>query len=404
MGYIFAKFRVMRLLLIGIGLISSFIAVAQKKPPTADQLYTRAATAYDDGDYRKAIVLLDQCLLLEPGYTDAYFMRGGAREQLKDYQGALTDYNIFLERQPDHREVLFSRGAVRYQLKLYDQSREDFLKLLALPHGVTQTLYFNRAPNPNIRNPIVTAQSRINPLVFNYLGMIDLKQKRYAEAIVWLDSAIQTDSNDPAFYVNRAIAKQNLQDTTAALADYNRALKINPQHTAALHNLSLFASGKSSIDEAIESDPRELPPHLERGHQRLRQGDNKGAVADFTKALELEDSDPEIWFSRGLARERLQDFKGAFSDYTQAIELKENHFKAWINRANVLLKMQRYEDAIQDYTVALVYQSDFAAAYYNRAIAKGYLKDFTGACDDVKRAEALGMKAEKGMKEKFCVE
>lgn len=394
----------MRALLIGIGMIYSFIAAAQKKPPTADQLYARAEAAYDEADYRSAIENLDQCLLLEPGYTEAYFVRGGAREQLKDYQGALTDYNIFLERRPDHREVLFSRGAVRYQLKLYDQSREDFLKLLSLPHGETQTLYFNRAPNPNIRNPVVTAQSKINPLVFNYLGMIDLKQKRYAEAIVWLDSAIRADSNDPAFYVNRAIARQNLRDTTAALADYNRALKINPQHTAALHNLSLFARGESSIDDAIESDPRELPPHLERGHQRLLHGDNKGAVADFTKALELEDRDPEIWFSRGLARERLQDFKGAFSDYTQAIELKENHFKAWINRANVLLKMQRYEDAIQDYTVALVYQSDFAAAYYNRAIAKSYLQDFAGACEDLKQAERLGLKAQSGMKEKFCMQ
>jgi tetratricopeptide (TPR) repeat protein len=330
-------------------------------------------------------------------------MRGGAKEQLKDFQGALTDYNIFLDQQIDHREGLFNRGVVRYQLKLYDQAREDFLRLLSLPHGITQTVYFNRSPSPNSRTPVITAESKINPLIYNYLGMVDLKQKRYPEAVHWLDSAIGIDPKDPAFYTNRALAKQSMSDTVGALKDFNQALKLNPQHTAALHNLSLLKQGKS-IDEAIESDPRELPPYLERAHQRLIKGDNRGALEDFTKALELDDRSAETWFSRGLARERLQDLQGAFSDYTQAIELKEDHFKAWINRANVLLKMKRYEDAIQDYTVALVYQPDYAAAYYNRAIARHYLKALSEACSDLTQAERLGMKVDVKMKEQFCKE
>lgn len=382
-------------------LIAISTVVWAQKPLNANQLYLRAEEAYNNGDYRNAIAYLDQCVALSPGYSDAYFMRGGAKEQLKDFQGALTDYNIFLERQIDHREGLFNRGVMRYQLKFYDLAREDFLRLLSLPNGVTQTVYFNRSPNANNKNPVMTAESKINPLIYNYLGMVDLKQQRYKEAIHWLDSAIGIDPKDPAFYTNRALAKQNLSDTVGALKDFNHALKLNPQHTAALHNLSLLKQGKS-IDEAIESDPRELPPYLERAHQRLLKGDHRGAQEDFTRALLLDSANAETWFSRGLSRERLQDFQGAFSDYTQAIELKENHFKAWINRANVLLKMKRYEDAIEDYTVALIYQADYAAAYYNRAIAKNYRKDLTGACEDLKRAEGLGMKIEEKMKSQFC--
>ena len=64
--------------------------------------------------------------------------------------------------------------------------------------------------------------------------------------------------------------------------------------------------------------------------------------------------------------------------------------------------MQRYRDAIEDYTVALVYQPDYAAAYYNRAIAKNYLKESAGACEDLNKAENLGMKVEPRMKDLFC--
>jgi tetratricopeptide (TPR) repeat protein len=393
----------MKLLLAALFACYSVALLSQDKPLKTHQLYDRAEAAYDQGDYKKTIEYLDQCLLLDPGYSEAYFMRGGAREQLKDFKGALTDYSIFLERRVDHREGLFNRGFVRYQLKLYDLAREDFKRLLTLPPGETNTLYFNRSANVNSRNPVMTAQSRTNPLIFNYLGMIELKQKRYSEAIAWLDSAIRLDEKDPDYFVNRALAKQQLSDTTGALADYKHALKLNPQHTLALHNLAVFQrSGEHPVDRAIESDSSILYPFLERAQLRLQQGDNKGALADFTKALELEDKDPEIWFSRGLVRERLQDFTGAFSDYTQTIELKEDHFKGWINRANVLLKMQRYKDAVDDYTVALVYHPDFAAAYYNRAIAKNYLKDLSGACEDLKKAAALGMKVEEKIREQLC--
>jgi tetratricopeptide (TPR) repeat protein len=393
----------MKSILATVVMFMGLAAYAQDKPLKPAQLYARAEAAYDDGDYKKTVEYLNQCLQLEPGYADAYFMRGGAKEQLRDYKGALTDYNIFLERRVDHREGLFNRGLMRYQLKQYDLAREDFERLLILPPGETQTIYFNRSASINSRNPVMTAQSQTTPLILNYLGMIDLRQKHFMKAISWLDSAIELNPKDADYYVNRALAKQNIRDSVGALNDYQSALKINPQHTLALHNLAVFKDREgNTIDQAIESDSTVLQPFLERGQLRMKQGDLHGALADFSKALALEDKDSEIWFSRGLVRERLQDFQGAFSDYTQSIELKEDHFKGWINRANVLLKMQRYHDAIEDYTVALVYQPDYAAAYYNRAIAKNYLKESAGACEDLNTAESLGMKVEPGMKELFC--
>ena len=389
--------------------ICSLVSVGQEKRVNASKVFALAETAYNEGHYQKAVTYLDQCVLDDPGYSEAYFLRAGAREQLKDYEGALTDYSIFLAQKPDNPEALFSRAMIRYQLKKYEQAREDFSRLIQLPPGETQTIYFNKSASVRGVNQIMTTQSITAPLIYNYLGMIDLRLKNFKTAITWLDSAIHLDAREADYLVNRGLARENLGDSAAALQDFQKALTINPQHTLALHNLAILNRAKEKkepaqdpLEQAIESDSSMLYPYLERARQRFEGGFYKGALVDYTKALELEDKDPEIWLSRGLVRERLKDFTGAFSDYTKAIDLKENFVKAWVNRANVLLKLERYKDAVEDYSVALIYQPDFAAAYYNRAIAKNYLKQNNEACEDLKKAEALGMKVEGKMKTKFC--
>lgn len=390
-------------------LVYSLVSSGQVTRVNTNKVFAQAETAYNEGHYREAVTFLDKCLQEDPGFSEAYFMRAGAREQLKDYEGALTDYSIFLEQKPDNPEAIFSRAIIRYQLKKYEQAREDFTRLTQLPAGETQTIYFNKAASVHGTNQVMTTQSIKAPVIFNYLGMIDLRLKNFKASKAWLDSAILLDAKEADYLVNRGLVNENLGDSAAALQDFQKALTINPQHTLALHNLAILNRTKEKqqplqdpLELAIESDSSMLYPYLERARQRFEGGFYKGALADYAKALELEDKDPEIWLGRGLVRERMKDLDGAFSDYTKAIDLKENFVKAWVNRANVLLKLERYKDAVDDYSVALIYQPDLAAAFYNRAVARSYLKQNTEACADLKKAEALGMEVSEKMKDRFC--
>ena len=129
--------------------------------------------------------------------------------------GANTDYNIYLELKPDQPEALLSRATVRYQLGLYEQSKEDFLKLLTLPVGETQTIFYNQSASASGANQIMTAQGAIKPQIFNYLGLVETKLGHYKEAITWLDSAIALRRKEADYYVNRGIAKEGMNDPTA---------------------------------------------------------------------------------------------------------------------------------------------------------------------------------------------
>jgi tetratricopeptide (TPR) repeat protein len=386
-------------------------SAGQVKPKKPEQLFEEAEAVYNDGKFREAIQLLDECLKLNAGYFDAYALRAPAKEQISDLDGALTDYSIYLEKFPDNPDMLMSRAVLRYKIGYYDQAREDFLKMLTLNSSETNSIFFRQNMSTEERNPMMTTtQQGHGPYVFNYLGLIDFKQKNFQAAIVSFDTAIRLDTRQPDFYVNRGLAKESLNDSTA-IKDYEAALQLNPQHTLAKHNLDAWREKKlqklspeERLTQTIEADSTMLYPYLERAQQRFEGGYFKGALEDYNQAISMDSSNIEIWLGRGLTREKLKDYTGAFSDYTKAIDLKEDYAKAWLNRGNVLLKLERYNDAIEDYNVALLYWPDYPLAFYNRGMAKVKLKKNPEACADLQQAEQLGMKVEAKVKSKICGE
>lgn len=385
-----------------------FLTNGQEKPKKPYVLYEEAEGAYNSGKYQEALELLNQCLKVSPGYFEAYSLRGSVKEILKDFDGALTDYSIYLEQIPEHLEVLMSRAALRFKIGFYEQAKEDFFRLLTMEPAETNAIFYRQNMSVGDRNPVMTTQSGHKSYIYNYLGLTESKLKNYTHAIAYYDTALQLNPKEPDYFVNRGLAKESINDTTAS-ADYETALKLNQVHTLARHNLSALKAKQGQpvtyedrLTETISADSTMLYPYLERALQRFESGYYKGAIEDYNKALEIDQSDEEIWLGRGLAREKLKDFEGAFSDYTKAIDIREDFFKAWINRGNVLFKLERYNEAIEDFNVALIYQTDFAPAFYNRAMAKMKLKNKSEACLDLKRAEALGMKVEQKVKSKIC--
>lgn len=387
----------------------SLSCLAQDKPKKPYELHEEAERAYNGGKYKEALALLDQCLKVNPGFMDAYSLRGAVREQLKDNDGALTDYSIYLEKFPDHREVLISRAVLRYRIGYYDAAKDDFLKLLLLPSaGETNAIFYKQAMSVDDKNPMMTAQGNHASYILNYLGLTESKLRNFEQAKQYFDSAISLNATEPDYFVNRGLVKESLNDSTA-IRDYEQALRLNPRHTLATHNFNALRSKleqsmslEERLNKTIEADSTMLYPYLERAQQRYESKYYQGAIDDYSMALEIDPGNVEIWLGRGLAKEKLKDYKGAFSDYTKAIDIKENFAKAWLNRGNVLVKLERYEDAIEDYNVALIYYADYPLAFYNRAMAHIKLKKNDLACADLKRAEELGMQIESRVKSKAC--
>ena len=377
-----------------------------QRPPSAELLYEKGIEHLNDERYTEALAFFNECIKLSPKLAEAYSARAEVREQLHDLGGAMIDYAICVELAPDQFEPLFSLAVIRYELKLYDLAKQDFLKLQHLPAGETNRIFYRQVARGTGTDKIMTAQGAIKSELYNYLGLIETQLQNCKRGIGYLDSAIQLNSLEADYHVNRALAKQACKDESAQ-EDFKRALAIDPNHSLTRHNIAVqakqdsFDQTEKQLTEVIQADSTLPYPFIARGYYRLTNGDFKGALADYNHVLKIDDQDPHLWLNCGMAKEKLNDLTGAFGDYTQAIELKENFSNAWLNRGNVLMKLKRFQDAIEDYTVAILYQPDYGYAYLNRGLAKHYQK-LSGACDDLKQAEALGMKIEKSMMDEIC--
>ena len=128
---------------------------------------------------------------------------------------------------------------------------------------------------------------------------------------------------------------------------------------------------------------------VNRGIEKAKNGDLDGAIADFDRAMQLNPKDDAPYYNRAQARRLKKDTAGAIADYTRAIEFGSTNPAAYNNRGNARAENNDREGAISDYTHAIELKPNYARAYYNRAVARKDKGDASGAAADFKRARAL---------------
>ena len=108
----------------------------------------------------------------------------------------------------------------------------------------------------------------------------------------------------------------------------------------------------------------------------LVRGNVDQAITIYTEALEDKslpnDRRATILNDRGVAYSRRQQQKEAIEDFNRAIQLYPEFAAVYNNRGNVLLGLGAVREAVKDFDRALLLAPGYAAAYSNRAGA--YMK------------------------------
>lgn len=80
-------------------------------------------------------------------------------------------------------------------------------------------------------------------------------------------------------------------------------------------------------------DPTDAAGYNRRGNQYSRNGAYEPAIADYTRALELDAAFAEAWFNRGVSYYELGMYPESIADLTQAITLSPNDDNYYGRRA-----------------------------------------------------------------------
>jgi len=106
--------------------------------------------------------------------------------------------------------------------------------------------------------------------------------------------------------------------------------------------------------------------YMNRAHICKEQGQFEQAIANYTKAIELDTQNVEAYIGRGTAYHADDQHDMAISDYTKAIEIEPMNAKAYCWRAGAYRIKNQCQLAISDYTEALEIDPMLAEAYRQR--------------------------------------
>lgn len=178
------------------------------------------------------------------------------------------------------------------------------------------------------------------------------------------------------------LADNTLTYCYPGLSDYTRALELDPGHFKAVYNRA-FSYDKVCILALSALDP--LPccaPSLLRGPQmgRLEQ-----AVTDYTRAIELEPRNANAYHNRGSTSDKvgpLFDYSSIFAyppvssqlgriddaiaDFTRAIELDPSNASSYNSRGLARDRAGVRDEALEDFTKAVELEADNPVFRHNR--------------------------------------
>lgn len=111
---------------------------------------------------------------------------------------------------------------------------------------------------------------------------------------------------------------------------------------------------------------KEATEQYNQGMKRQAAGDIAGAIAAYTRAIELDRKYADAYNNRGVAYLIQKDYTAAFADFTRSIELAPSD-AAYNNRGSIYFSQQKTEEAIADFSAAIKIKAS-AEGYLNRGI------------------------------------
>jgi tetratricopeptide (TPR) repeat protein len=211
-----------------------------------------------------------------------------------------------------------------------------------------------------------------NATAENQLGIWYSANGQIAEAMACFQRALKIAPDHPLAFKNLgdsytqeglALTRQGLWGP--AMDKYQTALKLNPRNSAALYNLGnaharqeQWAQAIACYRQALQADPHQADALNNLGFALVALNRPAEALACYEDALKANSKSAEVHNNYGILLFRLGNYPEAARHLFTAIELEPERAQFCANLGDVLVKMGKLPEAVQCYQQALQLEPD----------------------------------------------
>ena len=109
-------------------------------------------------------------------------------------------------------------------------------------------------------------------------------------------------------------------------------------------NSSLFARMLGGIPQVI------------RGRIMQELGESEAAIASYDRALAIRPNNHDAWYKKGCLCYQLTRYEDALLCFERTVKIKENHWQGWRDQGLLLYKFKKYKQAVDSYFKSLEIQ------------------------------------------------
>jgi len=315
------------------------------------------------GALREAIIDFSEAIKLKPDLAEAFFRRAGA---LEDLSGSLIKEG----RIPQARE---SRLSAFNDLSRALSVAPVGWDLLPKAYGALQRRMDLLAPRwfggaeqfPGLEGSLLLEWALkaglLAPEEASNLScdaaLLDAHVLSSDDQGYLLDKGVHDNPECAQAYFLRGIHRLETDDYIGATEDLSQAAKLSPERwefyymrASANFYLNRISSTLSDVQSALERNPRSPYPYYLRSAVTINT-DQPRALDDCTAALQMSERFLYAWQTygnRALLRENVGDHHGALADLTKAIELNQWQSSLYVRRAELLIDSGDPQMALRD--------------------------------------------------------
>jgi serine/threonine-protein kinase len=298
----------------------------------------RASVKSRMGDHRGAVEDYSHALELEPTSAAMWNNRGAARLKVKDLAGALSDFAHALGLSPRDTSILVNRSRILLGSHDTRQAIADCDKALAIDPACAKALAI-RANARREENDVNGGRADLDravglepgePEVWGAVGDFEFGLGRYREALDAFDRQVMLDTTSVTALAHRALAKlaAPINDVTGALEDLSRAIEKEKEDGSLYCLLGMayltkkdYVQAEEAYTKSVTLTPGFARAWAERAQCRLQSGNLEGALADSTRAIEVDGSYSWAHAMLAIVRRAQGDRDAAIRELKIAIQL-----------------------------------------------------------------------------------